>query len=100
MILFAGDHLRSRIARRSTRCFEQLIGLVGVAEAKVHNFQAVFPVNKEILRFQISVDNVEAVQVGHPTDDLLKIFACLCFLDFRIFNDKVKQLTVLDILHN
>lgn len=46
------------------------------------------------------MDDVEAVQVGDPTDDLLEVLAGLELIDFGALDDVVEQLPLLNVLHD
>lgn len=46
------------------------------------------------------MDNIEPMEIGHPTNYLFKISACFLLLDFGIFDYVVKKLPIFDILHD
>jgi len=53
-----GNHLRSSIARRAASSLQQLIILVGVAEAKVNDFDILAIIQQQVLRLQIPVNHI------------------------------------------
>lgn len=59
-----------------------------------------FPVNEEIFRFEIPVNNVQLMQVSYTTDHLFKIPASFIFLNFGFLNDVIKQFSFLNVLHD
>lgn len=46
------------------------------------------------------MDNIEAVQVSYPADNLLEISAGLFLLDLRILYYVVKELAIFNVLHD
>ena len=46
------------------------------------------------------MNNVESVKIGYSTNDVFEVAAGFRFLDFGVFDDKIKKLAVFDIFHN
>lgn len=46
------------------------------------------------------MDDIELVQIGYSADNLLKVAASLCLLDFGVFDDIVKKLSILYVFHH
>ena len=56
--------------------------------------------DENILKFEISVNDMQLVDILDPTYYLIKHFACLIFLHFPLFNDVIEELTTLNVLHD
>lgn len=100
MVFLAGDHLGRSIARTSTGSLQHLIFLIRVRQPKINNLQRILPINQQILRFQISVNYIESMQISNPTDNLLEIPACLLLINFSMLDNIIEELTILDVLHD
>ncbi len=46
------------------------------------------------------MDDIELMQIGDSTDYLLEISAGLILTNFILFNDIIKELSLLNVLHN
>lgn len=79
ILLFAFDHLRCSIAGRATGSLEPLIFFIGVGESEVDNSNGVIVVKEQVFWLEISVDDVEFMDVLDAADDLLKESASLLF---------------------
>lgn len=71
MVSFSSDHLRSRIAWRSTCRLEGLALVVHIREAEVHDFDVILVIQKEVFRLQISMANSYTMDVFYTGNDLL-----------------------------
>ncbi len=100
IILFTGYHFRGGITGRSTCSFKHLSWFVSITQAKIDYFKGMFPVNEEIFGFEVTVHNIQLMQVGHTTDHLLKITTGFFLLDFGFLHDVVEKLSFLDVLHD
>lgn len=57
-------------------------------------------IQKQVLRFQISMNDAQFVKVFDTTDDLLEELAGLCFLQLLLLHDVVKEFASVDELHD
>ena len=100
-VFFAGYHFWSRIARATTSSFEQFFISVHVWEAKVNYLQIIgFAIQKQILGFEIPVDNSILVQVLYAKQNLMEEFASLGVRNSLWSHDAVEELTPTCVLHN
>ena len=100
MVLFAGDHLWSCVTWRTTRRFQSLFRLVGIAESKIDNFDLTVMIEEEVLGLHISMNYTELVEIVDPRDDLLKEFAGFLLTQFVKFHDVFEKFAAGDIFRN
>jgi hypothetical protein len=96
----ARNHLRSSIAGTSTCSLQSLSGLISIGQTKVNYLDVLVLVKQEVLWLQVSVHDVQSVQVLHSIHDLLEEPACLVLLDSSLSHDVVEQLSSTSILHD
>lgn len=80
---------------------------IGITESKVDQPDGAIVVDEEILGLEISVDDVELVNVLDAGDDLLKYGACFILGDSVLFHclllgfdNIVKKLSGIHVLHD
>ena len=98
-IALACNHLRSCVAWGATGCLECLTIFVCIAQAKINNFDIFIMGQKQILRLQIPMDDLQLMQVLHSSDDLVEEVASLWLLHPLIGHDVIEELTTLSIFH-
>ena len=59
-----------------------------------------FPIDEEILRLEISMYDIELMQISYSTDHLFKVTTSFIFLNFRFLDNIIEQLAFLNILHD
>ena len=57
-------------------------------------------VQKQVFRFQVSVDDAQLVQVLNTTDDLLEELACFRLFQLLLLDDVVEKFASTDKLHD
>ena len=57
-------------------------------------------VQKQVFRFQVSVDDAQLVQVLNTTDDLLEELACFRLFQLLLLDDVVKKFASTHKLHD
>ena len=77
--IFALNHFRGSITRRSTSSLKFLILSISIRKSKFNNPNGLVIVDKQILRFQISMNNVKFMNIFDASDDLLEDFTSLTF---------------------
>lgn len=83
VVAFPCDHFWSGVAWRPTSCLHRIAFIQKVAgEAEVYYFDIRASIQKEILRFHVSVHDVESVDVVHPRNDLLEQVSSFVLLNF------------------
>ncbi len=111
-VTLPSNHLGCRVAWTSASRFKGRSGLVGIAQAKVHDLDVVIVVEQEILRLQVPVNNVKLVEVFDSRDDLSEELSGRHFgytlpLDYVLeqlsslceFHDQIYSVFRLDYLH-
>ena len=100
VVLQSIDHLRCCVAGRATRRLEELSLLVSVTQAEVDEPYVFLMVQKQVFRFQVSVDDAQLVQVLNTTDDLLEELACFRLFQLLLLDDVVKKFASTHKLHD
>ena len=75
IVPLASNHLWSCIAWTPTCCLQSLSFLISIREAEVDNFDVIFVIQEEILRFEISMADFNLVYVFDARDYLLEKLA-------------------------
>jgi hypothetical protein len=99
-ISLSGDHLRGSVTRRPASSLESLTVFIGITKPKIDNFDAFVMVQEEIFWFEISMDDVESMDILNPCDDLLEELAGLFFFNSIVRNDVFEEFTATGILHD
>lgn len=99
MIALSSNHFRCSVTWRSAGCLQSLASLVGIGETKIDNFHVLVVVEKQIFRLQISVHNIELVQVFDTGNYLVEKLDGLRLFDPLILDNVVKKFTAGRILH-
>lgn len=90
IVLLAWNHFRWSVARRPTGCLQKLTWFVSIAEPKINDFQGILPVNQQILRFEVAMNNIQFMNISDATYNLLEKSTCLCLGQFVLLNYIVK----------
>ena len=73
---------------------------VGVAEAEIYDLDVFVVIEEEVFRLEVSMDDVQLVDILDASVDLLEKLACLVFLQTSVRNNVVKELTAARVLHD
>lgn len=73
---------------------------VGVAQAEIYDLDVFVVVEEEVLRLEVSVDDVQLVDIFYASVDLLEKLACLVFLEPSVRHNVVKELSAARVLHD
>jgi hypothetical protein len=73
---------------------------IGVAEPEVNDFDVLVVIKQEILGLQVSVDNVQLVDILNAGVYLLEKLAGLVLLQTSVCYDIVEELTSTGVLHD
>lgn len=84
--------------RTATAGFEQPVAGLEGRHAKVGNLDVSLGIEQQVLRLEISMTNVEAVAVVHPSYDLLEVPRRLIRRESTLRHQVVKQLAAFDVL--
>lgn len=100
MIPLTSDHLGRRVAGTTARRLQHLALLVHVRQAKIDNLDIVLVIQKEVLRFQITVTDADLVDVFDAGDYLLSEATGLLLGKAFALDDVVEQLAAAGVLHD
>lgn len=80
---------------KQNRTFDEHVG-----EAKVNDFDVQVAVEEEILRLEIPMDDVLAVEILDGRHDLAELLSRNILLHSAIFHEELKNFSVVDVLHH
>lgn len=98
-VLLARDHFRSCVTGRSTGSLQHFSRFVSIAQPKVYNFHPVFPVNQQVLRLKVAMDDTQFMNVVDAADDVFEESASFLLLQFALLDNVIKEFALLHILH-
>lgn len=100
MVAFAGDHFGRGVARASTRSLQCVTLLfVSVAQAEVDNLDVHILVEKQVLRLQVAMANLDLVEVLDASEDLVEEPARFAILQSSLLDDVLEKFASAGILH-
>ena len=74
--------------------------MVHVGEAEIHNLNVVLVIKQQVLRLEVSMADLDLVDIFDARDDLLDEPTALLLLEALSLDDVVKQLSAGSILHD
>lgn len=78
------NHLRRRIARTSTSSREQPPIHHIIRQSKIYHLDVVIRIQKYVLRFEVTMRNVQPMKVLNGIEDLIEDLACCLFLQSNL----------------
>ena len=100
VVPFALNHFRGGITWGATRGFKEFTFFVGVTESKIYNLKRIIVGKENILRFEISMGDVDFPDILNTVDEFVKKLSGFVFLDAFVFDNVVKKLTIFHVLHD
>lgn len=86
--------------RTSATRLEQLTSSFERGHSEIGNLDVLLLVEEEILRFQISMTDVETVAVVDSGNDLLEIMESFVGVQLATFDEVVEEFPSFDVLHD
>lgn len=100
MVALSCNHFWGSVAGRTACRLQSLPRLVSVTQTEVNDLDVLVVIKKEIFRLEVTMDNVQLVQVLDASDDLVEKGQSFRLLDPLILYDIVEELTATGILHD
>ncbi len=100
VVFLAFYHLGGGVTGRTAGSFQLLSFLVGVGKPEINNFDVLFSVEKNVFRFEVSVDNSNLVDVLDAGNELVEHFGCFGLLETLAVDNVVKEFPFLHELHD
>jgi len=86
------NDLGSGIIGTTAACLEKIPVLDFIGEAKISDFNIEIIIEEHVLRFQIAMDNLEAMRVFDARNELLEEAPCLMFWHTAICHNVIEKL--------
>lgn len=99
-VSFVNNDFRSQISWSSTLFLDHLSFFYDFWNSKIAYFDTFFAVEKDIVKFDVSMDDGPAMNMRKPISNLLKNEFSIWFLQFTFSFNESKQITSTGIFHH